>query len=233
MTSLSRTCFSLALVSCAWAAAVAGRVELIDSRDKAVQRRQDFSGVVVSLQPLNGASPPPAAARVTMLQKEKRFQPHVLAIRAGTVVDFPNLDPIFHNAFSNYSGQIFDIGLYKPGSSRAVTFSKPGIVRVFCNIHPNMSAVIAVMESPWFSVTGHDGSFRIPHVPPGEYRMELFHERATPEQLDRLARTLKIGAEDINAGLLSISESGFLPAPHLNKHGKPYSPQTDNYKVIK
>jgi plastocyanin len=224
----------LALAVYTPAAVVSGRIELRDSREKAVQRGQDYSGVVVSLQPVGGAQiPAGTGARATMLQKDKRFQPHVLAIRAGTVVDFPNLDPIFHNAFSNYSGQIFDVGLYKPGSTRAVTFTRPGIVRVFCNIHPHMSAVIAVLPAPWFSVSSRDGSFRIPNVPPGEYRLEVFHERAAPEQLEALRRTLKVGTEEVQTGPIAISESGFLPAPHLNKHGKPYSPQSENYKVVK
>ncbi len=81
-----------------------------------------------------------------MLQKNKMFTPHILPIVAGTAVDFPNSDPIFHNAFSSYDGQIFDVGLYPPGSSKSVRFGRPGVVRVFCNIHPAMSAIILVLQ---------------------------------------------------------------------------------------
>ena len=80
---------------------------------------------------------------------------------------FPNLDPIFHNAFSNFSGQPFDIGLYPPSTSRSVTFKHPGIVRVFCNIHPTMSAIIAVLNTPWFAVTQATGKYSIANVPAG------------------------------------------------------------------
>ena len=223
--------FNLAAVF-AIAASFFGQVELRDSREKAVLKGRDYSGVVLWLEPVNG-KPAPQPGRATMLQKDKKFIPHVLTVRTGSIIDFPNLDPIFHNAFSNYSGQIFDVGLYKPGSTRSVSFSRAGVVRVFCNIHPNMSAVIVVVDTPWYTATREDGSFRIQDVPPGEYRLHIFHERATADELKRLARTVTIDAADVNAGTIAISETGYLPAPHLNKHGKPYPPGSDTYKVMR
>ena len=89
-----------------------------------------------------------------MLQKGKMFTPHILPIMTGTTVDFPNSDPIFHNAFSSYNGQIFDVGLYPPGTSKSVRFTRPGVVRVFCNIHPTMSAIILVLEHALFRADG-------------------------------------------------------------------------------
>jgi len=124
-------CFSLGVFPLC-AGNVLGRVELRDSRDPAVRNRNDYSGVVVALRPVEGAIPPPEGQHSVMLQKDKTFSPHVLAITAGSVVDFPNADPIFHNAFSSYSGQVFDIGLYPPGSTRSVRFAREGVVRVFC-----------------------------------------------------------------------------------------------------
>jgi len=141
-------CFSCGLLPLT-AATISGRVELRDSRDPAVRNRNDFSGVVISLKPLASPAVLDAQKHATMLQKDKTFTPHVLAIPMGTVVDFPNADPIFHNAFSSYSGQIFDIGLYPPGSTRSVRFAREGVVRVFCNIHAEMSAVIVVVASSW------------------------------------------------------------------------------------
>src|ERR1700682_4808185 len=112
---------ALVLFSAAAAATVKGRVELVSSHDPNVRKHTDYSGVVVWLEPASGTPVMPAsAARAQMLQKEKTFTPHVLAISVGTVVDFPNFDPIFHNAFSNYNGQVFDIGLYPPGAIRAI-----------------------------------------------------------------------------------------------------------------
>ena len=113
------------LVTALMAGAVTGKVELRDSRVSAVRNRQDYSGVVISLTPTRASAPggedtvtPWKPKHAVIQQKDKAFTPHVLAIPAGSYVDFPNLDPIFHNAFSSYSGQIFDVGLYPPGSSR-------------------------------------------------------------------------------------------------------------------
>ncbi len=204
---------------------VRGSVELVASGDPMVRKHKDYSGVVVWLEPLGHSAPRAASSRpAVMLQKNKMFTPHVLAIEVGGSVSFPNLDPIFHNAFSNFNGQIFDVGLYKPGSSRTVPFQRPGIARVFCNIHPQMSAVIAVLPTPYFAVSNKTGAFEIVDVPPGDYEMHVFHERASPETLDKLVRKITVETARLELPPLTISESGFLPAPHLNKYGKEYPP---------
>jgi plastocyanin len=223
--------FSLSLLpaQAAGPATVSGRFELTDSRERSVRQRGNFSGVVVWLEPVGRASPPPMAPRrAQMLQKNKEFQPHVLAIPVGSTVDFPNADPIFHNAFSNFSGQVFDIGLYPPGSSRAEVFHHAGIVRVFCNIHPTMTAVIAVLPTPWFATSSASGEFRIDGVPPGDYDLQVFHERTLPETLKGLGRRIAVPPGGVTLPRIAISETGFLPTPHLNKHGRPYPPATSD-----
>ena len=132
------------------------------------EKTSHLSDIVVWLEPLDPVGVPERPfPRAQMLQKDKMFHPHVLPIVAGTAVDFPNADPIFHNAFSNYDGQLFDVALYPPGSSRAVVFRKPGVARVFCNIHPSMSAIILVLRSPYFARVNADRDYRIANVPPG------------------------------------------------------------------
>jgi plastocyanin len=225
----SLICFSLFAGGFGAAATVSGRVELRDSKEVKVRKKMDFSGVVVWLEPLNSAlpeTPDPPAAR--MIQKDKTFTPHVLAIRTGTTVDFPNFDPIFHNAFSNYDGKTFDIGLYPPGSSRGVRFNRPGVVRVFCNIHAAMSAVIVVLNSPYFATTRKDGSFEIQGVPPGEYRARVFHERATQATLDALDRRFGVAEGAIALAPISLSETGYLPLPHTDKFGHAYHSAPDD-----
>jgi plastocyanin len=206
------------------AATVTGRVELRDSKDTIVSKKGDYSGVVVWLEPLNGEPlPVPQGVKARMVQKDKTFTPHVLAIPVGATVDFPNFDPIFHNAFSNYDGQLFDVGLYPPGTSRSVRFNRPGIVRVFCNIHASMSAVIAVLATPHFESTQKNGNFEIRDVPPGEYRLKVFHERATITTLSALSRNITVGNSGLAVPPIAVSESGYLVVPHTNKFGQDYS----------
>lgn len=201
---------------------VAGTIILTDSHDPGVRKKNDFAGVAVWLtSPID----PPVnhtMRHVIMLQQNKSFSPHILVIRVGTIVDFPNVDPIFHNAFSNFDGQIFDIGLYPPGSSRSVRFDRPGIVRIFCNIHPSMSAIIVVVDSPYFAKTNKTGSFSLRNVQPGAYDIHFFHERATPEVLQRLSRTVSVAAGTTQLNDITISESGYLPVGHKNKYGLDY-----------
>ena len=206
------------------AGSVHGRLEIVSSHDPDVRKHSDYSGLVVWLEPAAGAaSVPPARKKATMEQKGKHFIPHILAIEVGTVVDFPNYDPIFHNAFSNFDGQIFDVGLYPPGTSRSVSFKRDGIVRIFCNIHPTMSAVIVVLKSPYFSVSAKTGDFTIPNVPSGSYRLHVFHERATQQTLDAITRAVEVSS-DADVGRITVSESGYLLVPHKNKYGKDYPP---------
>ncbi|MRR10882.1 hypothetical protein EG831_12605, partial [bacterium] len=163
MTFLWRICFSALLASTLQAATVRGRVQLENSRESSVTKRQDYSGVVLWLTPAEGreSSPAPRVSSATMVQRNKTFSPHILAVEVGARVAFPNYDPIFHNAFSSYDGRVFDLGLYPPGTTRGVKFDRAGIVRVFCNIHSSMSAVIVVVAGPWFATTAAGGGFEI------------------------------------------------------------------------
>lgn len=205
------------------AGSVAGRVELKDSHIASVRKNRDYSGVVVWLMPSDGALAHRTDGKhARLIQKDKTFTPHVLPIETGTTVDFPNFDPIFHNAFSNFSGQLFDIGLYAPGSSRSFRFQRSGTVRIFCNIHPTMSAVILVVDTPYFAVSSRDGDFEIASVAPGEYQLKVFHERATETVLDQLEHRITVGSGTLALPPMEISETGYLPAPHKNKYGKDY-----------
>ncbi len=208
---------------------VKARVDLVQSHDPNVRKHADYSGVVVWLEPVYGTAALPVRARhAEMLQKNKTFAPHVLAITVGTIVDFPNRDPIFHNAFSNYNGENFDIGLYPPGTTKSIAFTRPGVVRVFCNIHPTMSAVILVLKSPHFAVSDKNGAVEITDVSPGSYRLRVFHERATEQTLAALTRVIDVPAEGVQLPPIAVSESGYLQLPHKNKFGKDYPPVIDS-----
>jgi len=230
MTWLWRIFFSSLWLLPVWCANLKGTVVLTDSRDPGVRRNKDFRGVVVWLSPAGGKAPLSAAPhRFHMEQKDKHFIPHVMAVPVGAVVDFPNHDPIYHNVFSNYSGRIFDLSLYPPGTSRHQVFDRPGIVRIFCNIHPTMSAVIAVVDTPWFAVSDISGAFEIRDVPPGDYTLHIFHERATDETLNALMQNVTVDrATPAALQHITISETGYIPAPHKNKWNKDYPPVSED-----
>jgi len=210
-------------------ASVSGCVALKDSHVSSVRKGRNYSGVVAWLVPVGRMEVRSAAGKhARLIQKDKTFTPHVLAIQTGTTVDFPNYDPIFHSAFSNFNGQMFDIGLYPPGTTRSVRFDRPGEVRIFCNIHPTMSAVILVVDTPYFAVTNRAGEFTISNVPPGEYRLDVFHERATDETLRPLERRVTVGSGNLALPPVEISEAGYLPTPHKNKYGKDYPKTVDD-----
>jgi plastocyanin len=133
--------------------------------------------VVVWLEAPRGRAA--AAARVTLDQRNLQFKPHVLAVQVGTIVDFPNNDRVFHNVFSFRDGKVFDLGMYPVGAMHHVTFDKPGLSRIFCNIHPAMAAYVMAVDSPYFAVSDDLGAFAIASVEPGTYRFHAWRPGAT------------------------------------------------------
>jgi plastocyanin len=204
------------------AATVSGSVRLIESHDPGVRKVNDYSGVVIWLERTDGTALPVQPKTAQMAQRKKHFDPSILALPVGSTVAFPNFDPIFHNAFSNFAGTTFDVGLYPPGTVPKRLFNRAGIVRVFCNIHPTMSAVIVVLDTPYMALSSPDGSFHIDDVKPGEYRLHLFHERATEEAMRALERNMVVGEAPVKMGPIEVSESGYIQAPHTNKYGHAY-----------
>ncbi|HMF08843.1 MAG TPA: carboxypeptidase regulatory-like domain-containing protein [Thermoanaerobaculia bacterium] len=115
-----------------------------------------------------------------MEQRNESFVPHVLPVMKGSTVEFPNGDPIYHNVFSLSRVASFDLGRYPRGASRSIRFDEPGVVKVFCHIHSDMSGVVLVLDNPFFTAPGPEGSFDFPDLPPGEYTVTAWHERARP-----------------------------------------------------
>lgn len=121
-----------------------------------------------------------APARATMAQVDEQFAPHVLPVYRGATVEFPNNDDVFHNVFSLSSAKTFDLGRFPRGSSKSDVFDKSGTVQVFCHIHSDMSAVILVLDNPYFAVPSTAGKYVIEGVPPGDYTVVGWHERIKP-----------------------------------------------------
>ncbi len=208
------------------AATVNGRIELSNSKLKARSGKIDASGVVVWLSPVDGPAPRKAAGqRQVITQRNKRFLPHVVAVETGSEVEFPNEDPFFHNVFSIFNGRRFDLGLYASGETRPVNFNRPGISYIFCNIHPHMSAVVISLDTPYFAISDQAGNFTINNLSAGNFRLSIWHERAKPEILAALGRTVQVSGSGLDLGLIRVSEEGYVPRPHPNKHGQEYDSQ--------
>jgi hypothetical protein len=150
-----------------------------------------------------------------------------MVIQVGTEVDFPNHDPFFHNVFSVYGGKPFDLGLYANGESRPVRFDRPGVSYIFCNIHPQMSAVVVTVETPYFAVSAFDGRYSIKNVPPGNYQLQLWHERSEEQQLAAQNRTVTVESAVAELGVIRLDQAGYIPRTHKDKNGEEYSSDRD------
>jgi plastocyanin len=156
-----------------------------------------------------------------MVQKNKQFDPHLLVVPVGSLVQFPNHDPFFHNVFSLYNGKRFDLGLYETGSERGVRFDREGVSYIFCNIHPEMGAVILALSTPYYAVSV-DGAIAITDVPPGRYTLNVWSEGATQESLTAARQQVTVGPDRTALGDVSLVATPSPLEHHANKFGAPY-----------
>ena len=178
-------------------------------------------GAVVWLTRADGTTPKPKPApKQTVVQRGKRFLPHVLAVPVGTEVVFLNEDKMFHNVFSLSRPNAFDLGLYQQGVARSQKFDAPGAVRLLCNIHSSMSAFVYVVDSPWYTQADARGQFTLQGVPPGEYMLHAWHEGSAKPSVQPV--TVTEGLRMVSASVTSDAERpAFVP----DKAGKPRQPQ--------
>jgi len=172
---------------------------------------------------LSGLPAPATSNRPRLVQKNKSFDPHVLVVPVGAVVEFPNRDPFFHNVFSLFEGKRFDLGLYEAGSTRDVVFDKPGISYIFCNIHSEMSAVVIAVSSPYYAISDRNGRVTIPHVPPGRYTLRIWYEDTLPEELNNLTREVTVSRDASSLGAMHLPAAN-MPQGHQNMYGRDYPP---------
>lgn len=188
--------------------------------------------VVLWLSPVSAdaraALAPASLPRYRMAQKNKHFDPRVLVVQLGSTVEFPNLDPFFHNVFSQFNGKRFDLGLYEAGSTKGVRFDHEGVSYIFCNIHPEMAAVIVTLSTPYYSVSSGSGNAVIHQVPPGNYDLHVWAEGADVQSLDSLTRRVSISPAQSSLGTIEIAASGTITL-HKNKFGEDYRPDPTPY----
>jgi plastocyanin len=207
------------------AQAVTGQVTLVPS--KAGSAVKDFSHVVEWLLPRGTHVPAPAApAKPTyrMVQHNKMFEPSLLVVPIGSLVSFPNLDPWFHNVFSLYRGKRFDLGLYEAGSQKEVRFDRPGASYVFCNIHPEMAAVVLTIESNFSGISDKSGHVSISSVPDGPYILHVWYENSSPEALQALERPVEITRTNRTLPPVAVPMTRQGSMKHQNKYGHDYAP---------
>ena len=178
--------------------------------------KDDHSGIVVYLE--LGANPSRELdkRRVAITQRDLAFSPAFNVVQKGTTIAFPNSDKVFHNVFSLSQASRFDLGLYKSGEEKSVTFTRPGVVDIYCNIHPQMVAKVLVLDTYLFATTARDGTFRIPNVPDGDYPVVAWERNG-----GRQTGTAVIK----NGGAASVTmtlDEGRAQTAHTRKDGTPY-----------
>jgi len=188
------------------------------------QHAPDLSNVVIWLSPLQPISPEPepaSRAHYQLVQKDKMFMPHLLVVPTGSSVEFPNLDPFFHNVFSLFNGKRFDLGLYEAGAHRYVRFDREGVSYIFCNIHPGMGAVILALGTPYYAISTPDGAITLSGVPPGSYHLHVWSENAQPVAGVQ-SKIVQVGSENLRLEDIMLSRAPSPLLNHKNKFGEDY-----------
>ncbi len=205
-------CLSMAVV----AAVAAAEAATVTGRVQATGRPMAADVVtIVYAEPLAGGGVKPGT--FTLAQRNKTFQPRVLPVPVGSMVNFPNEDLIFHNVFSLSRPGPFDLGLYRAGASQSRTFRAPAVYRIFCNIHPQMSAIVLVVPTSHVAEADASGNYRL-DLPAGRYRVTAWSERSEPVTTD-----VTVGTDALTVGDLTLDESRFVAVARRNKFGEPYA----------
>ena len=198
------------------------------SKGKAVA---NSAGVVIWLTPLQPDTQPAVNAHsgpFRLIQKDKQFTPHLLIVPTGSSVEFPNQDPFFHNVFSLFNGKRFDLGLYESGSTRVVHFDREGISYIFCNIHPEMAAVVLSLSTPYYGVSNALGAVAIQSVPSGTYRLHIWSENAQSAHPIDADRIVQIGTSSVRLDEIQLQAVADPMRRHKNKFGEDYKPSHDS-----
>lgn len=172
---------------------------------------------LVTLEPASGKWKPRSPKRHVMAQRNREFNPRVMAISVGSTVAFPNFDNIFHNVFSTSPLGAFDLGIYKTGEAREYTFQKEGIIRLGCNLHANMNGYLVIVSQPSYVVTDEQGNFKFHRLAPGTYKLKAWSERSKAPITQDV--TIKAGANSVNVGVAGDAPAGPQPDKFGGKRG--------------
>ncbi len=170
---------------------------------------------VVTLEPIGKKAKKRTAKQRVVEQRDRQFLPRVMAVPVGSTVSFPNYDATFHNVFSSSDSKSFDLGLYKSGQAREVTFDKEGVIRLGCNLHANMSAFVIVVAAPHYAITDDEGNFKFGSLAPGKYRLKAWNEKSLEPVTQDIV--IKAGTNQVTVGVKGDAPAG----PPPDKFGVP------------
>jgi len=199
-------------------AGISGRIVILEKDNKP---SPDLSDAVLYLEAPASVAIAGKPVTVEIAITDKTYAPHVVVVPVGSTVRFPNHDPFNHNVFSVSEPNSFDLGLYGRGEAKSHTFDHPGLVRVYCNVHPRMVAYVLVMENRYYAQPSNDGSFTIDNVPAGRYRLHVWHERIPSEVVKDIMAGPGVQAtqQDLQ---IALNARGYQWEPHRNKYGRNY-----------
>lgn len=213
---------------------VSGKILMSAPLQSAGKKHKDvpsLANVVVWLSPVKpGGVPPVTPARqplYRLVQKDKMFTPHLLVVPTGSQVEFPNRDPFFHNVFSLFNGKRFDLGLYESGTSRSVRFDREGVSYIFCNIHPEMGAIVLTLNTPYYGISGENGVIALHNVPPGSFRLNVWSENGQLVNPDLPQKIVQVSTDPVHLGDITLQTTTDAIAHHKNKFGEDYEPSRD------
>ncbi|HSE46519.1 MAG TPA: plastocyanin/azurin family copper-binding protein [Gemmatimonadales bacterium] len=198
---------------------VTGQVTLLDKGDRPPS---DVGQAVVWLIGDQASAGTPATVEIAT--EDKQFVPRLIVVARGSTVAFPNHDPFNHNVFSVSPEGPFDLGLYGRGTAKSVRFDRAGVIKVYCNVHASMRGLVVVQETSLSAQPGADGSFRMDGVPPGDYILHVWHERA-PE----VTTPLKVMERGMAPVAVTLDARGYRFVQHKDKNGRSYSDRSRRY----
>ena len=202
--------------------AVSGQVTILE---RPGEMSEDLANVVVFLEPVTtGRTKAPAPVTTTIALEKRQFSPRVRVVVEGSKVEFPNQDPFSHNVFSKANGG-FDTGSFGRGKTRDHLFQQAGVYALYCNVHPRMTAFVIALNTPYYTQAGVDGRFAFDSVPPGTYKLHVWHDRA-----DAQVRDVRVTATGVRNLVVELDAKGYKYVQHRNKFGQVYTSATgDRY----
>ena len=213
---------------------VSGKILMTTPKQAAGKKHTDTlsaANVVVWLSPLRpGGVAPVVPARqplYRLVQKDKMFTPHLLIVPTGSQVEFPNQDPFFHNVFSLFNGKRFDLGLYESGTSRSVRFDREGVSYIFCNIHPEMGAIVLALNTRYYGISNENGVVALHNVPAGSYRLNVWSENGQLTNPDVSQKIVQVATDAVHLGDITLQTTTDALAHHKNKFGEDYEPSRE------